>query len=93
MNPFSDIDITEVLYGDDEHFDIIVDSEMVSKSRWSIQYETIVKCKINDKFYRIEFTLGSTEYQDNGVEDIQIFEVEPVEVHVIQYQNVNKIRM
>lgn len=42
--------------------------EIVGKSRWLTEYEIIIQLKETGQYYKVNFSRGSTEYQDHGIE-------------------------
>lgn len=79
--------IYDLFEGNEEKGYECISNEIVDKSRWTVQYELLVK--IGEKFYRTFYERGATEYQDNGPwecdDKIELIEVEPREVKTIQY--------
>lgn len=74
---------------DDNLFEIIYQN-LEDSSRWSLQYEMVFKDKLTDKFYVTNYSCGATESQDESpyeYEDdfVEVIEVEPKEVTVIEY--------
>ena len=59
-----------------------------STSRWSIFYEQIWHSLVNDKYYRVTWLRGATEYQDQGIDSIDFCEVRPITVSVVDYVDV-----
>ena len=73
----------EIVYGDD--YEEVTGEQIVDTSRWHTLYEQVYK-KISDgTFWELSWRRGSTEYQDEGPEDVSIREVVPQEVTVIKY--------
>lgn len=68
----------------DEHNDWeVVDTTIIGKARWSIRYRGIYKYIPTEKFYRVEYSLGATELQD----DQELFYGDNIEfIEVIQYE-------
>ena len=59
-----------------------------STSRWSIFYEQIWLSLVNGKYYRVTWSRGATECQDEGNDNIDFYEVRPVTVSVVDYVDV-----
>ena len=78
--------LEEVFEGDD--FIPITREEVTGTSRWSTFYEQILGYK-DGGFWRASWSRGSTEYQDEGVEDLELVQVEPYEVTVTKYKVIN----
>lgn len=64
--------------------DIVVSSELIDTSRWSIHYSLVFKYE--DKYYRAHYSVGATESQDEGPwefeDEVTCEEVESKEVTV-----------
>lgn len=58
----------DIIWGDDPAFET-VHKEAVDTSRWSIQYEIVVRRKSDGKFFRDFYSVGATEQQDEGPYD------------------------
>lgn len=73
----------EITEGDD--YEEVTSQTIIDRSRWSTFYEQVFK-KISDgTYWELSWSRGSTEYQDDGPEDVSICEVVPQEVTVISY--------
>lgn len=70
---------------DQEFFEEVTDAEITGDSRWSKSYEQVFKDTRDGKFWEITWSRGATEYQDSGVEDVEVAQVWPVEVTVTNY--------
>lgn len=55
-------------------------------SRWNVHCSRVIGK--GDLYYEIYWARGATEMQDNGVEDLEIWQVEPVEVVVTKYKRI-----
>lgn len=68
-----------------------IDDTITGTSRWSVHHEIIFKWE--DKFYRANYSKGSTEYQDEQPwqyeEEVECTEVQPVQKLVTVYEEVN----
>ena len=62
----------------------VTSEEPIEQSRWHILYEQVFKSP-DGKFFRFNWRVGATEYQDND-EEIYMTEVEPYEVTVTKYK-------
>ena len=67
----------------------VIKDEIYDTSRWSVNYELIFK--FEEKFYQVDYSRGSTEYQDetpfeNEGDYIDCVEVVPVEKTVVVYE-------
>jgi len=56
----------------------VIQSEIVGKSRWSLNHEAIFK--YDGKFYRTYYNTGATEYQDERPYEYEDDEIECEEV-------------
>lgn len=77
-----------LVWGDLEGFKTIRDT-IVETRRWSTTNEIIVQRVSDGKFFRDNYSVGSTEQQDEGPYDYSgpdFVEVVPVEVKVIEYK-------
>lgn len=62
----------------------VTSEELVERSRWHILYAQVFKSP-EERFFRFNWRVGATEYQDND-ESIYMIEVEPYEEIVINYR-------
>lgn len=76
----------DVFWG--ENFEEVTAEQIEDQSRWSTFYCQILKYK-DGTFWRASWSRGSTEMQDEGVEDLQLVQVEPVQVTVTEYKVIN----
>lgn len=73
----------EIMYGDT--YKEVTSENIVGNSRWHTMYEQVFQ-KIEDgTYWELSWRRGSTEYQDDGPEDVSLVEVIPKEVTVIKY--------
>lgn len=79
--------VEDVFWGDD--FEEVEPEEITGQSRWNTYYSQILKYK-DGTFWQVTWSRGSTEMQDDGVEDLGLIQVEPKEVTVTHYVAVNK---
>lgn len=84
----TDENLTDIVYDAHEDFATVADSEIVDKYRWHVVYQKVVRNNETGKYYRLFWSQGATEYQDNGIEDVSIEEVRPVEVTKVEYVKV-----
>ena len=72
--------------------EIVVRNQISEQRRWDISYELIFR--LEDKFYRTFYDIGSTEYQDESPWEyddvVECQEVEPYEKTIIDYREVTK---
>lgn len=77
----------EIIYGDNEDFDVVY-RQIVDNSRWSVEYECVVKNNKNNTYWMTYYSVGATEQQDERpfeYSDPFFFRVEPKEVTKIEY--------
>ncbi|UFS66953.1 hypothetical protein LO749_20895 [Paracoccus denitrificans] len=63
----------------------VTPEESYMRSRWSTFFRQVVEHVPSGTFWEISWSRGSTEYQDNGIEDMSFRQVWPREVKVVQY--------
>lgn len=68
-----------------DHFVMVTLENVIAETRWHTFYEEIWKDKRNNDFWRLTWSRGKTEWQDEGPEDIHFVKVIPVERKVISY--------
>lgn len=82
----SEEDSSNMCYGDDENYEVIRD-KIIDQRRWVTIHEVVVKNKTTERYYRGEYSVGSTEYQDGCNEYPKEWdEVEPYETVIIEYR-------
>lgn len=87
LEALSENELEQLISEDHElcnEFTAMTEAEIVDQSRWSTHYRQVFK-HVDDSFWRFSWSRGSTEYQDNGPENIFIEQVYPKEVTVIKY--------
>lgn len=72
---------------DGEDFQEVTPEEICEQSRWHTFYEQIFQYKPDESFWKAEWSRGSTEYQDDGLEELTLTKVKPYQVTVTKYQN------
>ena len=78
----------EYLFESDD-FNSVTDEEITGQSRWSTFYYQVFKYK-DGTFWGATWNRGSTEQQDNGIEDLKVFQVEPEQVLITKYKAIEK---
>lgn len=76
--------VEDIFWGDD--FEEVEPEEITGQSRWSTYYSQVLKYK-DGTFWLATWNRGSTEMQDDGVEDLMLIQVEPKEVTTTIYVN------
>jgi hypothetical protein len=84
-------DLIEMTWGDTPDNYTVLESKIVDQTRWAIHYEMIFQN--NDKYYKTEYSRGSTEYQDESPyqfddDMIECKEVRPQPKTIIEYVDV-----
>lgn len=82
----TDDEIEELLYGDsfEGHTYEEVSEERVGDSRWMDFFQTTLR-RDDGTFWQLSYSRGKTEYQDNGLEDAEFYQVWPREVTTVTY--------
>lgn len=66
----------------------VIKDDVYDHTRWSVIHELIFK--FEEKIYRTTYSVGATEYQDEGpwdyVDMVECIEVKPVEKTIIVYE-------
>ncbi len=84
-------DARMVIWDDHEDFTEI-ESRVTSTSRWSIHNEGIYLHNPSGKHYKLEWSVGATEYQDERpfqYSDPELVEVSPVSKTITVWEPVN----
>lgn len=76
--------LTEELENYDDYREV-TEPEIYDQRRWHTAFAQVVEHKPTKTFWDISWSRGSTEMQDDGVEDVEVQEVVPQEVTVIKY--------
>jgi len=78
-----------ILDGDDDNYKII-ENEIISTGRWTINYRLIIKRLSDGKFFKSTYRVGATESQDESAweydDEVTFTEVFPVEKTYISYE-------
>jgi hypothetical protein len=80
--------VEEVFYGED--FQKVGEEEICDKDRWRTYYSQVLRLTSDDSFWRADWSRGSTEYQDEGVEGLTLVRVAPYLVTVTKYYEVEE---
>ena len=76
----------EVFCGDS--FTEVTKETIYETSRWRNYYRQVFKYDLDGTFWEASWARGSTEYQDEGIEDFSLVQVEPKEVTTTIYEMV-----
>ena len=79
----------------DEAIVKLIEDEVCDHSRWSVIHSMIFKVLATGKYYCTSYSVGATEYQDEGAyeyssAEIECTEVIPKKIEVIQYVEVKE---
>jgi hypothetical protein len=77
----------EYVFSSDD-FTPVTDEEITDQTRWSTHFNQILKYK-DGTLWRASWSRGSTEYQDEGIEDLVLVQVEPYQETVTKYKAIN----
>ena len=80
----TDEELKSIIWDDNDNYECIEES-IEDTSRWHTFYDKIVKLLSDSTYWRISWSRGSTEYQDEGPENISIVQVFPFETRHIVY--------
>lgn len=78
-------EIEDLFYGSD--YTQVTDECITDTSRWSNYVEQVFQHKGSGKYYRANWEVGATEYQDVDME-VTLTEVEPFLAQVTKYREV-----
>jgi hypothetical protein len=53
----------DIIFDDDEEF-VVVETEQIGNSRWSLHYRAIVHRALDDKYFAVTYSKGATEQQE-----------------------------
>ncbi len=62
---------------DQEFYEEVTSAEITGDSRWAKFYEQVFKDNRDGTYWEIQWSRGATEYQDQGVEDVEVRQVWP----------------
>lgn len=86
-----EIDPEDFFCGDlSEEYEKVTTIFIEEQSRSSTYYSQVFKKKSDGTFWQAFWGRGSTEYQDNGIEDFDLFQVVPMEKTITVYERVTK---
>lgn len=81
----------DILYGDSLDYEVQSDT-VTGNGRWSINHKLILKHNTSNKYYRVNYSIGATENQDERPweygKEVVLTEVEPFEKTVTDYRDV-----
>lgn len=82
----NEADLEEIIWGDAEGWEAVTSKAIIGQRRWSTSFEQVFKRTDDGTFWEISWSRGSTETQDNGLEDITYRQVSPVQKNVTVYE-------
>ncbi len=74
-----------IIEEDTDDYAIVEAERVIGTSRWCIHYEMIVQHKTSLEFFMLHYSRGATEYQDIGIEYIDVTKVKPKERIAIEW--------
>lgn len=82
-----DISIDEFLdISDSDDYAPVTDQRIEEQSRWNTYYSRVYRRESDGTFWELRWSRGSTEYQDDGIEDRVLTQVERVQKWVDTYE-------
>lgn len=82
-----DINIAkDCLYEDTDNYESVTEPEIEYQNRWSTFYSQVFKNKADGTYWRISWSRGSTEYQDEGIENVEFHRVFPKTKTITVYE-------
>ena len=63
----SDDEALEIIWGDSEEYDTVVEESIIDQSRWSTFHEAVFLKKSDRTFWKGTWETGSTEYQETDL--------------------------
>lgn len=82
---FSEEEIIDIVDGYNDDFVDTTLTRISRQNRWHTFYEKVVKEQSTGKYYAMCWSRGSTELQDNGIENMEMYEVVPRKIETIVY--------
>jgi hypothetical protein len=92
VKTFKKTELKELLDGETDELEKVSDT-ITSKSRWSVQHSMVFREKATGRFFRVGYSEGATEQQDESPfeyepENVKVEEVRPVKRTVTVYEPV-----
>lgn len=82
-----DIDIAkDCLYEEAEDYESVTEVEIVDQGRWNTYYSQVFENKVDGTYWRISWSRGSTEQQDEGIQDVEFQRVFPKTKTITVYE-------
>jgi hypothetical protein len=73
-------------HDDAENYTEVTSPEIYDQGRWETSFSQVFRDCRDNSFWEISWTRGSTEFQDEGPENIEVRQVWPHQVTVTQYK-------
>jgi len=73
---------------DENEYEPVTEADVTGTSRWNTYYEQVFKHRPTETYWMFSWYMGSTEYQDNGVEGVSFYQVEPHEMTITVYRSI-----
>ena len=80
----SEREALEIIWGDSEEYDTVVEESIVGQSRWSTIHEAVFLKKSDRTFWKGIWETGSTEYQETDL-NFSMTQVYPKKVVITIY--------
>lgn len=86
---FTEDDLRLAVFGDLDGFSVVKD-DITDTGRWDVHHTAILKEDATGKLYRVHYSRGATEMQDEGPQfhTNEVAEVEAFETTVTDYREV-----
>ena len=75
-----------IIYEDEDGYKAVTHEEIYSQSRWQTFFEQVFEKEEDGTFWKIYWARGSTEYQDDGPEILDIKRVFPKTKTITVYE-------
>lgn len=75
-----------IICEDEEGYKAVTSEQIYEQSRWSTFYEQVFEELETGEYWKIYWSRGSTEYQDEGPEDIEFSRVFPKTKTITVYE-------
>lgn len=78
-------DLKLILSEDHEDYEPETSEEILFQSRWSTHFSQVFHRVSDHTYWELSWSRGSTEYQDEGAENIEFSEVVPQEYTAVRW--------
>jgi len=76
----------DCLCEDAEDYESVTEEEISYQSRWNTYYNQVFENKADGTYWKIHWSRGSTEQQDEGIQDIEFQRVFPKTKTITVYE-------